>query len=67
MVGAPTFLNLKIMIRHNIIQNLPFMVEYIGIADNIFGPDVLTLKGTKTRQRPRVVLNDIYCNNKRTD
>ena len=43
------------------------MVEDIGIADNIFGPDVLTLKGTKTRQRPRVVLNDIYCNNKRTD
>ena len=54
MVGAPTFLNLKIMIRHNIIQNLPFMVEYIGIADNIFGLDVPTLKGITMRKNPKI-------------
>ena len=66
MVGAPTLLNLNKMISHNIINNLPFTVEDIGIAENIFGPDVSTLKGTKTRQRPKMILNDFYLNNKRT-
>ena len=58
MVGAPTFRNLKIMIRNNIIHNLPVTVEDIDIAEIIFGPDVYTLKGTKMRQRPKLVVED---------
>ena len=58
MVGALTFLNLKMMIRKNIIQNSPVTVEDIEIAEKIFGPDVSTLKVKTTRQRPKVVVND---------
>ena len=58
MVGALTFINLKMMIRQNIIQNYPVTVEYIEIAEKIFGPDVSTLKVKTTRQRPKVVVNN---------
>ena len=57
MVGALTFINLKMMIRQNIIQNFPVTVEDIEIAEKIFGPDVSTLKVKTTRQRPKVVVN----------
>ena len=46
------------MIRQNIIQNLPVMVEDIDIAEKIFGNDVSTLKGITTRQRTKVVVDD---------
>ena len=49
-------IKLKMMIRQNIINNFPVMVEYIEITDNIFDPDVSTLKGRTTRQRPKVVV-----------
>ena len=44
VVEAPTLINLKMMIRKNIIQNFPVTVEDIEIAEKIFGPDVSTLK-----------------------
>ena len=34
------------------------MVEDIEIAENIFGPDVSTLKWKTTRQRPKAVVDD---------
>ena len=58
MVVAPTLENLKMMIRQNIIQNLPVTVEDIEIAEKIFGADVSTLKGITTIQRPKVVVGD---------
>ena len=58
MVGAPTFRNLKTTILKNIIQNPPVTVEDIEIAENIFGPDVSTLKGRTTIQRPIVDVDD---------
>ena len=61
MVGAPTLRDLKIILRHNIIHNLPVTVEDIEIVDKIFGPDVSSLKGITTIQRPKVVMdNFIY-------
>ena len=58
LVRAPNFRNLKMMIRQNIIQNYPFTVKVIDIAEKIFGPDFSTLKITTTRQRPKVVVGD---------
>ena len=58
MVGAPTLLNLNMMIRQKIIQNCPVMVEDIEIEDKIFGPDVSTLEGRTTIQRAKVVVDD---------
>ena len=40
-------------IRQKIIQNGPFTVEDIEIEDNIFVPDVCTLKVIKTRKRQK--------------
>ena len=45
------------MIRQNIIQNFPVAVEYIEIGENIFGPNVSTLKGRTKRQSPKVVVD----------
>ena len=58
MVGAPNSKILKMMIRQNIIQNCPFTVEYINIAEKIFGPDASTLKGETTRQIPKALVGD---------
>ena len=60
MVGAPTLLNLKMMIRQNIIHNFPVTVEDIQIAENIFGPGVSNLKGITTRQRPKMAVDDFF-------
>ena len=56
IVGAPTLLNVKMMIRHNIIHNFPVTVEDIKIADKIFVFGVSTLKVITTRQSPKVVV-----------
>ena len=58
MVVAPTLLNLKMMIRQNIFHNFPVTVEYIYILEKLFCNNVFTLKGRKTRQRPKVVVDN---------
>ena len=60
MVGAPTFRKLKMMIRQNIIHNCPVMVEDTEISEKIFGPNASTLKGRKTRQSPKEVVEDLF-------
>ena len=44
------------MIRQNIIQNFPVVIEYIDIDGRIFGPGISNLKGRTTRQRSKVVV-----------
>ena len=58
MVGAPTLINLEMMIRKSIIRNFPVTVEDIEIAKKIFGPGVSTLKATTTRKTPKMVVDD---------
>ena len=58
MVGAPNLQILKMMIRQNISKNFPVKVKDIAIAENIFGPDLSTLKVRTTRQRPNVSVDD---------
>ena len=40
------------------VQNCPIRIEDINIAQNIFGPDMATLKGKSTRKNPKPVLED---------
>ena len=49
---------LKIMIRQNTIHNFLVTVEDIEIAEKVFGPDMSTLKGRTTRQRPKVIVDN---------
>ena len=46
------------MIWQNIIQNCQFTVEDIQIEENIFYPNVFTLKVRTTRQSPKVVVDN---------
>ena len=57
MLGAPTLRSLKMIIRQNIIKNCSVTVEDIEIPYKIIGPDVSNLKGRKTIQRPKVVVD----------
>ena len=62
MVGAPTLQNLNMVIRQKIIENFSVKFEDIEIAQNIFGPDVSTLKGRTAIQSKKcllvIILND---------
>ena len=40
------------------VQNCPIRKEDINIAQNIFGPDMATLKGKSTCKKPKPVLED---------
>ena len=57
-LGAPTLENYKGFIKMGGVQNCPIRIEDIKIAQNIFGPDMATLKGKSTRRKPKAVLED---------
>ena len=56
-LDAPTIENYKAFIRMGGVQYGPVRVEDIKIAENIFGPDMATLKGKRTRKTPKPVLD----------
>jgi hypothetical protein len=41
------------------IQNCPVTVEDVDISEKIFGPDMSSLKGKSTRQKPKPVRSDL--------
>ena len=52
IIGMPTVENFKALLRMKAIQNCPVMVEDMKIAERIFGPNMLSLKGKSTRRKP---------------
>ena len=58
-IGTPTTRNFKFILRQNLIRNCPVTVEDVNIAEKIYGPDVGSLKGKTTRQKPKPVTRDI--------
>ena len=58
MAGAPTFTNLKMVLKQNLFQNCPVTVNDVNLAEKIFGPDVSSLKGRSTRPKPNQVVDD---------
>ena len=58
LLGAPSLENYKGFIKMNGVLNCPVRLEDIRIAENIFGPDMATLKGKSTRPNPKPVLQD---------
>jgi hypothetical protein len=59
IVGTPTMNNFKSLLRMNGIQNCPVTVEDVNISENIFGPDMSSLKGKSTRRKPKPVRSDL--------
>ena len=58
-MGCPTVENFKHILRQKIIKNCPVTTDDANLAEKIYGPDVGTLKGKSTRQRPNPVINDL--------
>ena len=48
-LGSLTVENFKTILRQNLIRNCPVTVRDVEIAEDLFGPDIATLKGRTTR------------------
>jgi hypothetical protein len=59
IVGTPTMDNFKSLLQMNIIKNCPVTIKHVNIADQIFGPDMSSLKGKSTQRKPKPVRNDL--------
>jgi hypothetical protein len=59
IVGTRTMDNFKSLLRMNIIKNCPVTVEDANITDQMFGPDMSSLKGKSTWRKPKPVRQDL--------
>ena len=57
-MGTPSLPDLKALLRMNMIKDNPVTLEDVHLAEQIFGPDVGTLKGKTTRRKPLPVVTD---------
>ena len=57
-LGAPTLDNFKGFVKMGGVQNCPIRIEDIIFAQNIFGTDMVTLKGKSLWRKPKPVLDD---------
>ena len=57
-LGSLTVENFKNVLKQNLIKNCPVTIKDVEIAEDIFGPDISTLKGRSTRKKPPVIVND---------
>ena len=58
MVGAPTERDFQGMVRHNYIKDCPVTNEDVVNAHNIFGPDLINIRGKTVRRKPDRVVTD---------
>ena len=54
-IGRPSIKDFKNIIMENLLPNCPVTQQDIDAAEDIFGPDVGSLKGKTTRRRPHKV------------
>ena len=57
-LGTPSITDFKAIVWSNTIRGCPVTLEHIDTAEQIFGPDIGTLKGKTTRRRPQPVVKD---------
>ena len=57
-LGFPSVADLKTAIAMNAIADLPVRTSDVTLAEKIFGPDLGSLKGKTTRQRPLPMVSD---------
>src|SRR5210317_1945373 len=58
VLGCPIMQNFKYILQQNIIKNCPITVEDINIVEQIYGPDIATMKGKTTKQKVGTVKQD---------
>jgi hypothetical protein len=59
IVGSPAVNTFKLLLCMNAIQNCPVTVEDVNILEEIFGPDISSLKGKLTRHKPKPIRHDL--------
>ena len=52
VIGAPSMKNYKAILKSNQIRNCPVTEKDVDLAEQIFGPDVATIKGKSVRKTP---------------
>jgi hypothetical protein len=57
-LGYPSINDLKAIIQINAIKNNPVTTEDVDIAQKIFGPNIVTLKGKTTHCTPVPIIED---------
>jgi hypothetical protein len=56
-LGCPSLMNLKGAIQMNLIRDNPVTTNDVDLAEQIFGPDIGTVKGKTTRRKPLPINN----------
>ena len=56
--GPPTVKDLRTIVRTNIMADCPVTEEDIALAEDIFGPDIGSIKGKTVRKKPLPVVHD---------
>eukprot|EP00934_Nitzschia_sp_Nitz4_P002894 Nitzschia sp. Nitz4//scaffold489_size5144//2753//5083//NITZ4_009231-RA/size5144-processed-gene-0.2-mRNA-1//1//CDS//3329552900//2884//frame0 len=57
-IGRPSIKDFKHIIQSRAIPNCPVTIRDVRMAEDIFGPDIGSLKGKTTRRRPHRVRSD---------
>eukprot|EP00934_Nitzschia_sp_Nitz4_P008987 Nitzschia sp. Nitz4//scaffold353_size16344//11151//16190//NITZ4_008865-RA/size16344-processed-gene-0.13-mRNA-1//1//CDS//3329548925//8977//frame0 len=57
-IGRPNIRDFENVIRQNAIPNCPVTIRDIRMAEDIFGPDIGSLKGKTTRRKPHRIRTD---------
>ncbi len=58
-LGFPTVKDLKYVIQRNAIQDCPVTLEDVELAEKIYGPNVASIKGKTTHQKPTPVRSNL--------
>jgi hypothetical protein len=58
VIGFPSIRDYKHLVQTNQIKNCPVTVDDINVCENIYGPDIYSMKGKTVRPKPKVVVND---------
>ena len=58
-IGTPTPQDFKAMIRMNLIKNAEITTKDIDMAEKAYGPDIGSIKGKTTRQRPNIAIDNM--------
>ena len=58
IVGTPSPRDFQGMVRHNFLKDCPVTPEDITIANDLFGPDLATIRGKTVRHSPERVVMD---------
>ena len=58
-LGYPLVVDLKTIIKMNVIQDNPITKSNLKLMEHLFGPNIPTIKGITTRQCPHQLVSDM--------